>query len=58
MGTQSSNSNNKKNKNMENESIQIDGLSSYKGLKSDLSSTQNENTIKSSSSNNISDKKR
>ena len=57
MGTQSSNSNNKKNKNMENQSIQIDGLSSYKGVKSDLSSTQNENTIKSSSSNNISDKK-
>ncbi len=56
MGTQSSNSNNKKNKNLENESIQIDGLSSYKGLKSDLSSTQNENTIKSSSSNNISEK--
>ena len=56
MGTQSSNSNNKKNKNLENESIQIDGLSSYKGLKSDLSSIQNENTLQSSSSN-LSEKK-
>ena len=57
MGTQSSNSNNQKNKNEGVGSLQLDGISSYKGIKSEVSSSnQNENTIKSSSSNNISEK--
>jgi 5'-AMP-activated protein kinase regulatory beta subunit len=59
MGTQSSNSNNQKNKNEGVGSLQLDGISSYKGIKSEVSSSnQNENTIKSmSSTSNNSEKK-